>query len=859
MSLSKTLLKIFIWLFLFFTAGTGIVLSSVYLYLSPNLPSVESIREVKLQIPLRIFSADGKLIGEFGEKRRTPIRLSEVPPNFINALLAAEDANFYSHKGVSIKGLARAVSQVITTGKKGSGGSTLTMQLTRHVFLNLNQTFTRKFNEILLALRIEKELSKDEILELYINYMFLGKRAYGINAASFVYYGKPLNELSLAQLTMIAGLFQGPSTQNPIVNPERAIERRNWILGRMHELEMIDSETLTTYQAKPVTAKYHETQYDVNAPYVAELARDKAIRTFGLKAYTQGYRVYTTIDSRLQIAAQDAVFQGLLSYDKRHGYRGPEEALDLKGRDFNELTDDNTSIVETLSKLSVEYEDWLDVLSSTPTYGNLIPGAVLSTQGTKAHILLEGPSVIELELDPDMIWARPYISENNRGPTPKAAGDIVSAGDVIRIREIDDRWKLAQIPAAQAAVVALNPKNGAMQALVGGFDFNHSNFNRATQAARQPGSNFKPFIYTAALENGMTAASIVNDAPVVYQDALLEDEWRPENDSGTFNGPTRLRKALYKSMNTASIRVLESVGIGKALTSLERFGFKRSKLPRDLSLVLGTMALTPVDIATGYAAFANGGYKVNPHLIDRIIDFNGHAIYNSTPDTVCHNCDDLGNEMLSEEVYNSANDELIGFEASALYDQELENDPFDFPFGIKSLLDILDKNDYPRAKQIISDEVAFIMDSILQDVVKRGTGYKVNQLKRRDLAGKTGTTNGPTDVWFSGYNNELVATAWVGFDNNTNLGVIEFGSTAALPIWMDLMSIALKSKTNTQRQQPDGIVSVRINPETGLQARPDDPDAIFEYFRVNMLPELDTQTATSSKSIIEDTVTEELF
>ena len=853
MSLSKTLLKTLVWLTLFFIGGTGIVLSSLYLYLSPNLPSVESIRDVKLQIPLRVYSSDGKLIGEFGEKRRTPISLEDVPQPFIDALLAAEDANFYSHKGVSIKGLVRAVSQIIITGKKGSGGSTLTMQLTRNVFLTLNQTFTRKFNEILLALRIEDELTKNEILELYVNYMFLGKRAYGISAASQAYYGKQLNELSLAQLAMIAGLFQGPSTQNPIINPERALERRNWILGRMYELNMINEETLLSAQNEAISARYHESKYDVNAPYVAELAREKAIRSYGLKAYTDGYRVFTTIDSKLQIAAQKAINKGLLEYDKRHGYRGPEGTLPLKEKPFDYKNDSN------LSTLVSEYGDWLDVLESTPSYAGLLPGAVLSVTDKHAIILLGDVQVIKLELDPDMIWARKYIDENNRQPTPKKADDIVTVGEIIRVRRIEGRWKLAQVPNAQAALVALNPKNGAMLSMVGGFDFNHSNFNRATQAARQPGSNFKPFVYTAALDKGMTAASIVNDAPVVYEDALLEDDWRPENDNGKFNGPTRLRKALYKSMNAASIRVLESVGIGSAISSVERFGFNRKKLPRDLSFVLGTMALTPVDIATGYATFANGGYKVNPHLIERIIDFDGRAIYNAQPDTVCHNCDELGNEILSEDIESPRGNALVRIEEITRFEAELKDDPFDFPFNIKHLLDILDEGDYPRAQKVISDDVAFIIDSILRDVVRRGTGYKVNQLKRNDLAGKTGTTNGPTDAWFSGYNKELVASAWVGFDNNTNLGQREFGGTAALPIWMEFMATALEGKPNTQRQQPENIVSVRINPETGLQAHPGDPDAIFEYFRSENIPVLDTGATDEMRSISEDTVTEELF
>ena len=811
-------------------------MASIYLYLSPNLPSVASIKEVKLQIPLRIYSADNKLIGEFGEKRRTPISLDQIPKPFIDALLAAEDAQFYAHNGVSIKGLLRAVAQIITTGKKGSGGSTLTMQLTRHVFLTLDQTFSRKFNEILLALKIEQELSKNEILELYVNYMFLGKRAYGINSAAQIYYGKSLNELSLAQLAMIAGLFQGPSTQNPIVNPERAVERRNWILGRMLTLDLINNQDYEIAYNAPVTAEYHESEFDAYTPYVAELAREKTIRSFGLEAYTNGYSVYTTIDSKSQMAAQEAIAQGLIDYDMRHGYRGAEQAI----------TPPAPAETETETETETDYTYWTSALQDIPDYNKLVVAAVIDVTDTSATVINKNGDLIQLELETGLKWARPYLSENSRGSAPSTVTEVINIGDIIRIRKIDDHWQLGQIPDAQAALVALNPNNGAIISIVGGFDFNHSNFNRATQALRQPGSNFKPFIYTSALENGMTPATLINDAPVVFDDSALESTWRPENESGKFYGPTRLRTALYRSRNLVSIRVLQSIGINPAIKTIKKFGFDSSNLPRDLSLSLGTHAVTPIDIASGYAVFANGGHKIGPHLINRIVDADNNVIYQSYPDTVCNNCEN------AEQTTHTDN-------STAIDDIAFAPDPFIFPLDIKSRLNILTQHDYPKAPRVIDERVVFIMDSILQDVIRRGTGTKAKQLGRSDLAGKTGTANGPTDVWFSGYNKELVASVWLGLDRNTPLGRSEFGSTAALPIWIDFMKTALKDMPNTPRSQPPGIVSMRINPITGKRARADESDAIFEYFRAENTPEEEASSSSNTINNIEKSVTEDIF
>ena len=887
--MKPALKKTFVALFAFFILGCSSLIlgaAAIYLYLSPNLPSVESIRDVRLQTPLRVYSADGKLIGEFGEKRRRPVKIEDVPQPFIDALLAAEDFEFYSHRGVSIKGLARAVTELIATGRRGSGGSTLTMQLTRNVFLSLERKFIRKFNEILLSLKLERELSKDEILELYVNYMFLGKRAYGIQAAAEVYYGKDLQELSLAQLAMIAGLFQGPSTQNPIINPTRAIQRRNWILRRMHKLELIDQDTFDAAFKEPLVARYHGSQLDAKAPYVAELAREKAIRSFGLKAYTEGYRVITTVDSELQLQAQKAVINGILAYDKRHGYRGAEQNLGElpsvtvsitatatatakpENKDNVGSADNiaNTESSENIEKTEsdIDFSSWLSILEDIPSYANLEPAAVVEVEDTRAKLLLKSGELAYLKWDDGLSSARPYVNEDVLGAKPQSASEVLSTGDVIRVVLSDEgRWTLSQLPDVQAALVALNPNNGAIRSIVGGFDFYQNQFNRATQAYRQPGSSLKPFLYAAALEQGMTPATLINDAPIVLQDAGIEDTWRPKNDGDKFYGELRLRKALYLSVNLVSIRILQDTGIGNTRRTMQRFGFDSERLPRDLSLALGNSSVTPLELATAWAAFANGGYKVGAHLIQRVYDNDNTIVYESFPDSVCGDCESTENDATemtktSTETFPSSQLGEIG-EEPEIDDTSFSTTAFELPVDLKRALGWLNPEDYPKAPKIMDDRVAFLMDSILKDVVKRGTGRKARELNRPDIAGKTGTTNGPIDVWFSGYNKDLITTAWVGFDQNTNLGNGEFGSTAALPIWIEYMQEALKTSKVEPRNQPPGIVTVRIDPETGKRASIGDPDAIFEYFRSELAPELDASIDLETNNSSLETITEGIF
>jgi penicillin-binding protein 1A len=839
--LKNKYLTALLWLSLSGISGMVLLFAGLYLYLSPKLPAVETLRQVQLQTPLRIYSRDDRLIGEFGEKRRYPIAYSDIPQDYINAILAAEDDQFYAHNGVSIKGLMRAASQLLQSGHIKTGGSTITMQVARNFFLTRNQTFARKFNEILLALEIEQKLSKAEILELYVNKIYLGNRAYGIQASAQVYYGKDISQLSLAQLAMIAGLPKAPSAYNPIANPSRALIRRNWILGRMLELGHITSQQYDTAKSEEMSASYHGSPLDLQAPYIAEQARKKAIELLGDSAYTEGYRVYTTVDSRLQDKAQKSVVKGLLTYDQRHGYRGPEQTLPKL-----EVTEaPNESI----------YNDWLNSLKKLRSYANLQPAAITAVHEQSIDVLLVDNTKATLNWDDGLSQARRYISENRRSAPPKVASDIMSVGDVIRVEQLDDRWQLRQIPAAQAALLSLNPNDGAILSMVGGFDFQQSHFNRAIQAARQPGSNFKPFIYTAALENGFTPATIMNDAPIVFDDSGLETAWRPENASGKFFGPTRLRQALYKSRNLVSIRVLRGVGINNALSGLDRFGFDTQDMPRDLSLALGSYAMTPLQIATGYAVFANGGYRVEPFLIDSIEDINGEDVYTSAPLTVCRNCktkDRPDSELAAEDTVEPQTEEP-SIETPQATDPYLDIAPADIAFEIE-------EEELPEAPRVLDERVAYIIDSMLRDVIQFGTGRKAKALGRTDIAGKTGTTNGPRDAWFSGYSPDVITTTWLGFDKNTPLGRNEYGGSAALPIWLDYMQLALDKHPEKPKQQPDGLVTVRIDPATGLRAQPGSNNAIFEIFRAGNEPQLiETETIDAGGNSSTEELPEEIF
>jgi penicillin-binding protein 1A len=769
------LLKFFWWSCVAVFCGLVLSFSGAFLYLSPGLPSVESLRSIQLQIPLRVYSTDGKLIAEFGEMRRSPIRFEDIPPDFIRALLAAEDDNFANHYGVDFTSLVRAATQLLASGHIQTGGSTITMQVAKNFFLTNERSFSRKINEILLALQIERELSKNEILELYVNKIYLGNRAYGVEAAAQVYYGKSIRDLSLAQLAMIAGLPKAPSRYNPLVNPQRSMERRDWILGRMYKLGAIDKARYDAALAEPIDARHHVQPIELNAPYIAEMARAEMVGRYGSDAYTEGFRVITTVPSQLQDAASSALHEGLIAYDQRHGFRGPETRLPGLTR-----------------------EAWLAELAKHKSIGGLQPAIVTQVEKSGIMVLLRNGEEQPVAWD-SMKWARPFLNTNSLGPRPQKPADVAQIGDLVRVEPDKESGALLfrQIPAAQSALVSLDPQDGAIRALVGGFSFEQSNYNRAVQAKRQPGSSFKPFIYSAALDAGFTASSLVNDAPIVFQEAGMEEAWRPKNDNNTFLGPIRLREALYKSRNLVSIRVLQTIGIDYALDYISAFGFNKQELPRNLSLALGTAGLTPLEIAGGWSVFANGGRKIQPYLIQRIESRDGKTLFTANPPRTPERLQ-LVEEQNASLLLEEPNAEVVKPVA---------------------------------AEQIIDERTAYIMTSMLQDVIKRGTGRRALALGRGDLAGKTGTTNESKDSWFSGYNADYMTTVWVGFDQPESLGRHEYGGTVALPIWMSYMGAALKDKPDHLPPEPAGLLSLRVDPLSGRAASPGSPDAYFELFK----------------------------
>ena len=814
--MATPLLKFTIWLFLSIGAGTTMAITGVYLYLAPTLPDAETLKDVDLQTPLRVYTADGLLITEYGEKRRTPITYQEIPPQFIDALLASEDDGFFEHSGIDLKGLARAVFDLVTTGRKKSGGSTITMQVAKNYYLSSEKTFTRKFTEILLALKIEKALTKEEILELYVNKIYMGKRAYGIEAASQVYYGKSITELNLAELAMIAGLPQAPSAANPIRSPERAVSRRNYVLARMHNLGKISEAEFQQSIRQPATARYHGATSEISAPYVAEMIRQEMIRRYGNKAYTSGYSVYTTINSARQRAANAALQKGLLKYDRDHGYRGAQTSYAVIPLSVPEAPELEEWIAQADPAKDVDWpqtlEAWEEKLRDLGDFGIIEPGVVMNA--TEEGAWVYGIGKIRWLPFAGMTWAAPYLSVNSVGNAPENALDVISNGDLIWLESTSSGLKLAQVPQAEGALVSMNPHNGAIEALVGGFSNSDNQFNRATQAERQPGSAFKPFIYSAALDNGFTTASLINDAPVVFKDASLESTWRPENYSGKFYGPTRLRQALYRSQNLVSIRILKQMGPATAVRYIQDFGFNPARLNKDLSLALGASAVTPLDMATGYSAFANGGYKVSPFVMQSIISDTGEILYEANPTLAMTPPEEDATGNLISDGLNDNN--------SPTEDESEQVENIEVP--------------KLYAERIMSPENHYLTVSMMRDVVRRGTGRKALALGRNDLAGKTGTTNDQKDAWFSGFNPDLVATVWIGFDQPTTLGRWASGGGTALPVWVDYMREALDGAPEEHFEQPEGIVTVRIDPDSGLLASPGQKDAIFEYFKAGSAP-----------------------
>jgi penicillin-binding protein 1A len=799
--------------FAVFTAGL-VVLAAAFMFIAPELPPIERLKEVQLQVPLRVYASDGNLIAEFGEQRRKPIHYDELPQVVIDAILATEDDRFFEHPGVDYQGLLRAAVELIRTGEKRQGGSTITMQVARNFFLSSEKTYLRKLTEIFLALKIERYLTKQEILELYLNKIYFGQRAYGVGAAAEVYYGLPIEQLSVAQVAMIAGLPKAPSTNNPVSNPERALERRDYILGRMYVLNFINSEQYQQALAEPDNASLHTATIGVEAPYVAEMVRAHMVETYGQDAYHAGYRVITTLDSARQRAANSALRGDLLAYDRRHGYRGAEDQVEL----FSDQSE----------------EDYRQLLQGRPTVGGLKPALVLELGDQSANVFVEDVGLVELSWEA-ISWARKFETANRRGPEPERAADILAAGDVIRVVEDKETgWKLAQVPQVSGALVSLRPQDGAVQALVGGFDFYTSKFNRASQAQRQPGSSFKPFVYSAALEKGYTLASVFNDAPVVFDDPSLETTWRPENYSGKFYGPTRVREALTHSRNLVSIRLQRAIGPGYAARYVQRFGFRADQIPRDLSLALGSGSATPLEMARAYSVWANGGFYIEPYFIQEILDPQGEALFTANPAVACLECEQEDTEL--KEAAANRTTEVLPAAADSRHGSIVE----------QAEEELLSEPEPVYAERVVPYDIVYLMTSMMQDVIKRGTGRRAMSLGRTDLAGKTGTTNDQRDAWFCGFNSQLVTTVWVGFDRVQPLGNGETGSRAALPMWIDYMANALNDVPPSTLPQPPGLVTVRIDAKTGLRLPPGEAGGLFELFRPEHVPERFSQAGQGS-------------
>ncbi|MDX1443083.1 MAG: penicillin-binding protein 1A [Gammaproteobacteria bacterium] len=856
----------------------GLTILGAYVYYAPTLPEVSELKDVQFQVPLRVYSSDGKLVAEYGEQRRVPLTLDEVPDALEQAILAAEDDRFYSHPGIDVIGIARAMWMNLKAGEIVGGGSTITQQVAKNFFLSSEQVLSRKIREAFLALKIEEELSKEEILALYLNKIYLGNRAYGVGAASEIYYGKPVMELNLAQMAMIATLPKAPSRYNPLANPERALQRRAYVLGRMLELDYIGQAEYDEAMAAPVTAEYHGVKVEVDAPYLGELVRADLISRFGEEAYTAGYEVTTTIDSRQQLAARQAVQDALQDYDIRYGYRGPVRQLGAEAQAMADAAWERVLAASDADPDEAAARELDELMTGVAAPARLRPGVVMALDESGAQVYLREYGVVSLGME-GIEWAKPVGPDGNVGATPEVPADVLAIGDVIYLREMPPaedepveqqamegeegsapvvRWRLAQVPQVQGALVSVSPDNGAVRAMVGGYDYYLSNFNRVTQAQRQPGSSFKPFIYSAALANGFTPATVVNDAPVVFADDKLEDVWRPENDSGRFYGPTRLREALVRSRNLVSIRVLQGMGISNAVNYISgNFGFERDRLPRDLSLALGSAAFSPMQMVSAYAVLANGGYEFEPYFIERIIGPKDEVIYESNPLLVCDDdCRKAEEESLTGGEESTA--DSITPVVAALPAESVETEGLAAEAQLGG--DIVRPKRYAESLQ--SPQVNYLITDMMRDVIRRGTGVRARELGRDDLAGKTGTTNEYRDAWFSGFNGRVATTVWVGFDDFTSLGRGEYGGRAALPAWIEFMRVALDGMPETGFERPDGLVTVRIDPETGLLASAENPDAIFETFIEGTLPEQeqpgagrDSQDGTND----EETVEQDLF
>lgn len=802
-----------------------IVVAGTYIYVRNDLPSVDVLKNINLQTPLRVYAADGSLLGLFGEQRRIPLRMEDMPGHLVDAFIAAEDARFQEHSGIDYMGLMRAAYMLLKTGEKRHGGSTITMQLARNFFLSNERTYERKLKEIILALIIEHKFSKDEILALYLNKIFFGHQAYGVGAAAEVYYGKTIDRLTLDEVAMIAGLPKAPSRYNPITNSARALERRNYVLDQMLRLNMITQPEHAVARSAADKAMWHRPQLQLEAPYVAEMVRAELFERYGPGIYTDGYEAMTTIDPGLQEAANAVLRAQLLKYDRRHGYRGAEASME------GGASLDDFSLI-----------------------GDLWPAQVVALNGKEAHLYLSDGTRVVIG-KPGYLWARPYISEDARGNWPLMAADVFQVGDIVRVTlDESGEWVLAQLPDVEGAFVSLKARSGDIAALVGGFDFKRSKFNRVVQAERQPGSSFKPFIYSAALEHGYTPSSIVNDAPIIFSDGSSAEAWRPSNYGRKFHGPTRLRKALAHSRNLASINLADAIGLRRVLEHIMKFGFRRENHPYNLTMALGSGTVTPYELVKAYAAFANGGFLIEPRLITRVRR-NGEIVYRSDTSEVCSACDIEHTAPFAEETIRTVSeaeaDTATGVEGGGNVEGNDSGDKasttptpsVDVAISATEASAVAgDTGESTLPPRIIDADVAYQMVGMLKDVIRYGTGRKARALKRTDIAGKTGTTNEQYDAWFAGFSPDIVSVSWVGFDDHRPLGRRETGGVAALPMWMDFMRAVsdkyppVKAGDANDYYRSPNIVDARIDPETGLLAHPQMHDALLETFRSEHLP-----------------------
>ena len=787
-------------------------LAGAYQYVAPELPDAAELRKLAMQLPLTVYSRDGKLIAMIGEQRRIPVAREQIPQVAVDAFLASEDDRFFEHPGVDWQGLVRALATNVSAGGVREGGGTITMQLARNTVLTSERTLRRKLKEVFLALRIEREFTKEEILTQYLNRIFLGQRAYGIGAAAEVYFNKHVEDLTLAEAALIAGLPRSPSRDNPVASVERAHARRSYVLRRMEETGKIDTAEREAAERAPLSGRAYAPVVELEAPYVAEMVRQEMVRLHGAAALTDGFRVTTTVDSRLQDAANLAVWRTMLEYDRRHGYRGPVERLE------GAAATDPAAIDAALRR------------HTDP--GNLRTAIVTAVGQRDATLRLRDGSPVALDWE-GIRWAREALPADTLGPVPTSAGQVLAVGQVAYLEPVEDGlFRLAQEPTVGAAFVALDPRDGAVIALVGGFDFGASKYNRAVQARRQPGSAFKPFLYSAALDRGFTPATLVNDAPIVLPGGGGADgteEWRPQNITKRFYGPTPMREALVRSRNLVSIRLLRGTGVGPAIRHMTAFGFGPEALPPNLTLALGTGQVTPIDMARGFSVFANGGWRVTPYVVESVTDAAGRKVFAAEPPLACPDCTDV--------PLPDALDDGVPDVPDAVADGEMTSDGT--AAAAVPAVPTVPEGPVPperRAPRAISAANAFVMTDIMTDVIQRGTAQRAKSLGRTDIAGKTGTTSDRRDAWFVGFNADIAAAAWIGFDQERSLGEEEEGGRTALPMWIRFMEVALKDRPEHRLPEPPGVVRMWVNRVSGAPSSSGSGGAIFEAFIEGQTP-----------------------